>query len=217
MPAKSKKQQRAAGMAYAAKKGELAPSKLEGAAKEMYDSMSEDELKKFAKTKSSKLPDKVKSECVMDPNSFTVTCDTEIMLDGEKYLLETGDRITVVNEGIAETASDIALDVAGLVPGVGELFDAAHAALYVKRGDMLSAALTLMAMVPGIGDAFGKGVKWFIKGGGDISKFLIKFGDDIIKYWDKAVEIAKKDETLKKYVSDMDSALRESIDAFNEK
>jgi len=59
MPAKSKNQQQAAGQALAAKRGELAVSKLQGAAKDMYDSMSEKELEKFAKTKHDGLPDKV--------------------------------------------------------------------------------------------------------------------------------------------------------------
>jgi len=48
MPAESEKQRRAAGMALAAKRGKLDPRKLFGAAKQMYDSMSADELEKMA-------------------------------------------------------------------------------------------------------------------------------------------------------------------------
>jgi len=44
MPAKSAAQQKAAGAALAAKRGETNPSSLKGAAKEMYSSMSEQEL-----------------------------------------------------------------------------------------------------------------------------------------------------------------------------
>jgi DNA-binding protein Fis len=62
MPAKSKSQQQAAGAALAAKRGETSPSSLKGSSKEMYDSMSEDELRKFAKTKHKNLPKKVKKE-----------------------------------------------------------------------------------------------------------------------------------------------------------
>jgi len=54
----SKSQQRAAGAAYAAKKGEISPTELVGASKEMYDSMSEKELEDFASTKHKKLPEK---------------------------------------------------------------------------------------------------------------------------------------------------------------
>lgn len=56
MPARSKVQQKAAGMAYAAKKGEFPKSKLKGAAKEMHESMTKKELKEFAETKRTGLP-----------------------------------------------------------------------------------------------------------------------------------------------------------------
>ena len=49
MPAKSKAQQKAAGAALSAKRGDTKVSDLQGASKDMYDSMSEDELEDFAK------------------------------------------------------------------------------------------------------------------------------------------------------------------------
>jgi hypothetical protein len=51
MPAKSKAQQKAAGAALAAKRGEQTVSKLKGASKSMYDSMNETQLDEFASTK----------------------------------------------------------------------------------------------------------------------------------------------------------------------
>lgn len=51
MPAKSKAQQKAAGAALSAKRGDTKKSDLQGASKEMYDSMSESELEDFASTK----------------------------------------------------------------------------------------------------------------------------------------------------------------------
>ncbi|MBC2776615.1 DUF3008 family protein [Parasphingopyxis marina] len=51
MPAQSKAQQKAAGAALSAKRGDMPKSELKGASKEMYDSMSEDELEDFAKGK----------------------------------------------------------------------------------------------------------------------------------------------------------------------
>ncbi|MGK7651299.1 DUF3008 family protein [Roseovarius sp. B08] len=48
MPAKSKAQQKAAGAALSAKRGETDKSELNGAAREMYDSMSENQLEDFA-------------------------------------------------------------------------------------------------------------------------------------------------------------------------
>lgn len=59
MPSVSKSQQQAAGMALAAKRGQMMPSQLTGSAKEMYDSMTEDQLKDFSKTKHDGLPEKV--------------------------------------------------------------------------------------------------------------------------------------------------------------
>ena len=56
MPAKSKKQQMAAGAALAAKRGDKPKSSLKGASKQMSESMSEKELKKMASTKRKKLP-----------------------------------------------------------------------------------------------------------------------------------------------------------------
>jgi hypothetical protein len=58
MPAQSKKQQMAAGAALAAKRGERKKSSLRGASKKMAESMSEDQLRDFAKTKRKKLPTK---------------------------------------------------------------------------------------------------------------------------------------------------------------
>lgn len=59
MPAKSKAQQRAAGAALSAKRGETKVGDLQGASREMYDSMTEDELEDFASTKLDGLPDSV--------------------------------------------------------------------------------------------------------------------------------------------------------------
>jgi Protein of unknwon function (DUF3008) len=58
MPAKSKKQQMAAGAALAAKRGKRSESSLKGASRQMASSMSQSELRKMAKTKRKKLPKK---------------------------------------------------------------------------------------------------------------------------------------------------------------
>lgn len=57
MPAQSKAQQKAAGAALAAKRGETKVGDLQGASKEMYDSMSESELEDIASTKRKDIPD----------------------------------------------------------------------------------------------------------------------------------------------------------------
>lgn len=58
MPAKSKKQQMAAGAALAAKRGDQPKSQLRGASKQMERSMSEEQLRDIARTKRHDLPRK---------------------------------------------------------------------------------------------------------------------------------------------------------------
>lgn len=57
MPATSKSQQRAAGAALSAKRGETPKSKLRGPSRDMYESMSEKELEDFAETPRTGLPE----------------------------------------------------------------------------------------------------------------------------------------------------------------
>jgi Zn/Cd-binding protein ZinT len=56
MPAKSQAQQKAAGAALAAKRGDQKVSDLKGPAKSMYKSMSESELDEMASTKRKSKP-----------------------------------------------------------------------------------------------------------------------------------------------------------------
>ncbi len=58
MPAKSKAQQKAAGAALSAKRGETPAAKLKGASKQMAESMNEQELEDLASTKRKGLPEK---------------------------------------------------------------------------------------------------------------------------------------------------------------
>lgn len=57
MPAQSKAQQRAAGAALAAKRGEQKKSDLQGASLEMYESMTEKELEDLASTSHEGIPE----------------------------------------------------------------------------------------------------------------------------------------------------------------
>ena len=58
MPAKSKAQQKAAGAALSAKRGETPKKELKGASRGMLDSMTEKELEDLASTPRKKLPEK---------------------------------------------------------------------------------------------------------------------------------------------------------------
>lgn len=57
MPAKSKAQQKAAGAALSAKRGDTKKSELKGASKDMYESMNEKQLEELASTKRKGKPD----------------------------------------------------------------------------------------------------------------------------------------------------------------
>ncbi len=59
MPAKSKAQQKAAGAALSAKRGDTPKSKLKGASKGMAESMSEKQLEELASTKRKGKPEHV--------------------------------------------------------------------------------------------------------------------------------------------------------------
>jgi len=59
MPARSRAQQKAAGMALAAKRGEIPVKELWGAARSMYESMTEQQLEDFASTELEGLPEHV--------------------------------------------------------------------------------------------------------------------------------------------------------------
>jgi hypothetical protein len=59
MPAKSKAQQKAAGAALAAKRGDVKKSELQGASKSMESSMTEKELEEMASTRRKGKPEHV--------------------------------------------------------------------------------------------------------------------------------------------------------------
>jgi hypothetical protein len=58
MPAQSKAQQKAAGAALSAKRGETKPRELFGASREMFESMTEKELEELAETSHAGLPER---------------------------------------------------------------------------------------------------------------------------------------------------------------
>lgn len=82
------------------------------------------------------------------------------------------------------------LDVLGLIPGVGEVFDAANALTYAQEDNWLYSILSIISMLPEIGDIIGKSPKLIIalekliaKGGPKvekISKFILEHKDQIL-------------------------------------
>ena len=122
-------------------------------------------------------------------------------------------RLIMLSEGL--TTADIGhagLDVVGLVPGIGEGADLANAIWYAKNGEYLSSALSVISMIPEIGDLVGKGTKYLSKVG-RLEKLVAKYGPKIAKYWDKAKEIIQRSDKLRPYARKLDAAIKEAIKA----
>jgi hypothetical protein len=86
------------------------------------------------------------------------------------------------SKGWGTTALDwtqTGLDVAGLVPGFGELFDGANALIYAGRGDYINTGLSAAAMIPFAG--------WGATGG-KLGRKALKYGDEVLE---GAGELAK--------------------------
>lgn len=98
---------------------------------------------------------------------------------------------------------NVMLDIAGLIPGVGEYFDAINALLYAKKGEWLLAALSLISAIPAIGDIVGKGGKLAVWA----TKTFPKAAGTTVKYGPKIVEAIK----LLKIALDENKELIESI------
>lgn len=114
-----------------------------------------------------------------------------------------------VQEGTAASVGHTLLDIAGLIPGVGEYADATNAVWYCLEGNYLYAALSLISCVPMIGDLVGKGTK--------LGMFLSKAGPHITKaktviaanrpLIDQIFEKASENEKLSPHTSKMQEAL----------
>ena len=69
-----------------------------------------------------------------------------------------GQKNGLTRDQILDTIQ-MALNMAGLIPGVGEVADVANGFISLARGNYEDAALSFVSMVPVIGDAIGKGGK----------------------------------------------------------
>ena len=128
------------------------------------------------------------------------------------------------------SAYNVVLDLAGLIPGLGEFADAANVIDYARKGDYLFAALSLISLVPVVGDAVGKGGKlavWFTKAFPKGSKLAGKHGPKIIKKINEAKDLIKKNKgTIDKVFDEVEknekfedlkphlSKIKEALNAF---
>ena len=109
----------------------------------------------------------------------------------------------------------LALDVAGLVPGFGEGADLANAGLYIKKGEYFMAALSLLSMIPAVGDVVGKGGKFLTKFGDDAGKASKYLGGLLKKYMpqiQKLLKTLKDNPIVGPHVDDILRAITKYID-----
>ncbi|SHJ81849.1 RHS repeat-associated core domain-containing protein [Hathewaya proteolytica DSM 3090] len=103
------------------------------------------------------------------------------------------------------------LDVLGMAPVVGNLFDAINTGYYFLQGDLTNAALSSISFIP-FGDIVGKGTKWgkeflgigtkyaddVIDAGRNVSRYaddVVDAGDGLFRYSDDAAEMVNKGAT----------------------
>ena len=115
-------------------------------------------------------------------------------------------------------AGHLTLDALGLIPGYGEVADVANAAWYAAKEEYLMAALSVVAMVPVVGDVIGKGgkiatylAKTGSKGAGKASQVLAK---QLEKHMPEIVEFMNKlrnNPKIGKHVDKMFYALQDYV------
>ena len=144
-----------------------------------------------------------------------------------EVLLREYVRQSLANEGILSSIGHVTLDLVGLIPGVGEAADAANAAWYATEGEYFLAALSLVSLVPVVGDIVGKGGKlamWATKLGSkgakaaktaaDAGSAAVKAAKVIKKHRGtikKVFDRARDNDKLKGYVDKMTQALSDWV------
>jgi RHS repeat-associated protein len=81
----------------------------------------------------------------------------------------------------------LGLDVAGLIPGIGEIADGINAGIYLARGDYVAAGLSAAAMIPFLG--------WGATGGKLISK-VVKYAGKVDNVIDAGKALSKVDNVI---------------------
>lgn len=136
--------------------------------------------------------------------------------DGPKPKPEAKPEAKPAGAASAESIKDafhVALDGIGLIPGWGEAADLVNAAAYLSEGKYLMAGLSLVSMVPVVGDAIGKGGKALLHGNKYSRKVLEQVGPLIAKNWPKIKAGFEKAKELKPYAEPIDRAIQEVLAA----
>lgn len=123
----------------------------------------------------------------------------------------------ITEENALQTAGHVILDIAGLIPGWGEPADLANALWYAEDEQYLNSALSLISMVPELGDAIGKGMKYLGGRGGKVShRLMVKSSDAIAKYWPKIVKMIEGMEDWRPYAKILDQTVKDLLARYQE-
>jgi hypothetical protein len=123
-----------------------------------------------------------------------ILTEKQLKLISENYSNKSKEQL---NENWIENT----LMVAGFVPIIGELADIALICYYLYKGEKLYAALMLIALIPTVGDFIVKPIIKAFKGTKE-SAAVMKGGESLAEYLAKNPEIAKKFNSLGKYVNE---------------
>lgn len=104
------------------------------------------------------------------------------------------DELDKLDKNLALSIVHNTLDAAGVIPGFGEVADAANGFIYLAEGDVVNAGLSFLSCIPVAGDAAGKGGKAlntaldYSDDALDLVSGVTKYGDDVADF---AGDVAK--------------------------
>jgi hypothetical protein len=116
-------------------------------------------------------------------------------------------KLQSITEGVLDTVGHAALDAVGFIPGFGEPADLANALWYAKKGDYFSAVLSLVSLVPEIGDVIGKGTKYLGKSNKIVAGLLAKHGSAIGKAWPKIKSMIQRTKAWRPFIRHLDDII----------
>lgn len=98
------------------------------------------------------------------------------------------DELDKLDKNLALSIVHNTLDAAGVIPGFGEVADAANGFIYLAEGDVVNAGLSFLSCIPVAGDAAGKGGKAlntaldYSDDALDLVSGVTKYGDDVADF-----------------------------------
>ncbi len=99
------------------------------------------------------------------------------------------DELDKLDKDLALSVVHNTLDAVGVIPGFGEIADAANGCIYLAEGDYVNAGLSFVSCIPVAGDTAGKGGK-AVNTALDYSDETLDFVNNVTKYGDDVADFA---------------------------